>query len=151
MSELEKLILFFVIIVMQLICIFILIDIFNEKLTEDLFKRGRLYIYNHPAIIHEMVHVRIHKRFGFSEWKIVQKKNGELVCIMTLYDENIVFPKDFPKLFLWGITHLVHDTFLAYFCMDIINIVYYTKNFVLDNRIFIKDMLKTIRLRRGSE
>ena len=107
-------------------------------------------LYNHPDIIHEMVHVRIHKRFGFKGWKIVQK-NGELVCIMTLYDENVLFPKDFPKLFLWGLTHLIHDTFLAYFCLDITNIVYYTKNFILENRIFIKDMLKTIRLKKGSE
>ena len=102
-------------------------------------------LYNHPDIIHEMVHVRIHKRLGYKGWKIVQK-NEELVCIMIIH-ENLLFPKYFPKIFLWGIMHLIHDTFLAYFCMDITNIVYYTKNFILDNRRFIKEMLKTIRLR----
>ena len=142
----ETIILVFVIIVIYLICIFILIDIFEGKLTEDLFKSGRLYKYNHPAIIHEMVHVRIHKRFGFSGWKIVQE-NEELACIMTLH-ENLLFPKYFPKIFLWGFTHLIHDTFLAYFCMDIRNIVYYTKNFILTNRRVIKNMLKTIQLRK---
>lgn len=106
-------------------------------------------LYNHPDIIHEMVHVRIHKRFGFKGWKIVQK-NGELVCTMTLH-ENVLFPKYFPKIFLWGITHLIHDTFLAYFCMDIPNIVSYTKNFILSNRMIIKEMLKTIQLRKWSE
>ena len=138
----EIIILVFVIIVIHLICISILIDIFEGKLTEDLFKSGRLNKYNHPAIIHEMVHVRIHKRFGFNGWKIVQK-NEELACIMTLH-ENLLFPKYFPKIFLWGFTHLIHDTFLAYFSMDIGNIVYYTKKFILDNRGVIKNMLKTI-------
>lgn len=145
-SKMEKIILVFVIIVMELIIIVVLIDLFNEKLTKDLIKRGRLNKYNHPDIIHEMVHVRIHKRFGFKEWRIVQK-NENLVCIMTLH-ENIMFPKYFPKIFLWGITHLIHDTFLAYFCLDIINIVGYTKDFILVNRMVTKEMLKTIRLRK---
>ena len=136
----DIIILAFVIIVMELIIIVVLIDLFNEKLTKDLIKRGKLNKYNHPDIIHEMVHVRIHRRFGFKEWRIVQK-NENLVCIMTLH-ENIMFPKYFPKIFLWGITHLIHDTFLAYFYMDVINIFIYTKDFILVNRRIIKKMLR---------
>ena len=97
-------------------------------------------VINHPDIIHEMVHVRIHKKYGFKIWRVVLK-NEELICIMTL-PKNILLPKYLPKIFLWRITHLIHDIFLRFFTLDIINIVVYTKEFVLNNRMIIKKILK---------
>ena len=97
-------------------------------------------INNHPSIIHEIVHVRIHKKFGFKKWRIVQK-NEELVCIMTL-PESVFLPKYLPKIFLWEITHLTHDLFLRFFILDIINIVIYIKEFIWLTRKIIKEILK---------
>jgi len=97
-------------------------------------------INNHPSIIHEMVHVRIHKRFGFKKWRIIQK-NEELVCVTTL-PKNVLFPKYLPKIFLWEIMHLIHDLFLRFFILDIMNIIVYTKDFILLNRKIIKEILK---------
>jgi len=134
-----------VIIVISLICISILIDIFNKKLTEDLFKKRRLHIHNHPSIIHEIVHVRIHKRFGFKKWRIIQK-DDELICITTIPDE-IFIPKHFPKIFLCEITHLIHDIFIRFFALEIENIIVYTKEFILFNIKIIKKILKRSELR----
>lgn len=96
---------------------------------------------NHPDIIHEMIHVRIHKRFGFKKWRIMEKANKELICRMTL-PKNILIPKYLPKLFLWNITHLIHDIFLRVFILDIINIICYLKNFILINIKIIREIIK---------
>ena len=96
---------------------------------------------NHPSIVHEMVHVKIHKFFGFKKWRINLSDEDELVCVMTL-PEEVLFPKYLPKLFLWNIMHLVHDIFLRFFCFDVLNIIIYMKEFILINRKIIKESKK---------
>jgi len=122
----------------------------REKLKEEKLKRsqrikseGRVrisMINNHPAIIHEMVHVRIHKRFGFKKWRIIRDGKG-LLCVTTL-PKSILFPKYFPKIFLWEIFHLVHDSFIPFLWMDIITITVKLREFILINRKIIKEILK---------
>ena len=134
MSELRgDLIVIVVIGIIELIIIFFFFE-------EQIKRNDCTCVINHPDIIHEMVHVRIHKKYGFKIWRVVLK-NEELICIMTL-PKNILLPKYLPKIFLWEITHLIHDLFIRFFILDIINIVVYTKEFVLINRMIIKEMLR---------
>jgi len=91
-----------------------------------------------------MVHVRIHKRFGFKEWRIEPRnKNKDLICIMTL-PGSILFPKYIPKLFLWEIMHLIHDSFIPFLCMALIRIIVNLKEFIFVSRKIIKEVLKEV-------
>ncbi|KKL69810.1 hypothetical protein LCGC14_2111210 [marine sediment metagenome] len=108
-----------------------------NKLNEITHIRNINELWNHPHIIHEIIHTHIHERFGFKEWRIFKEKKG-LICETTI-PKSILYPKNYPKLFLWSFVHLIHELF-SFMFIDIILVITYLKEFLSINIKIIRNI-----------